>query len=78
MEMHVKCTFKYLFSICKYADLISCFVCSQGYERVRRNSEEELYLMRAHDMEEGSSHSELSSSGDHQTEEVSRAQHLDI
>uniref|UniRef100_A0A671W892 V-type proton ATPase subunit a n=1 Tax=Sparus aurata TaxID=8175 RepID=A0A671W892_SPAAU len=27
-----------------------------GYERVRRNSEEELYLMRAHDMEEGSSH----------------------
>uniref|UniRef100_A0A671WEW4 V-type proton ATPase subunit a n=1 Tax=Sparus aurata TaxID=8175 RepID=A0A671WEW4_SPAAU len=29
-----------------------------GYERVRRNSEEELYLMRAHDMEEGSSHSE--------------------
>lgn len=45
-------------------------VCSQGYERVRRNSEEELYLMRAHDMEEGSSHSDLSTSGEHQTEEV--------
>lgn len=41
----------------------------RGYERVRRNSEEELYLMRAHDMEEGSSHSDLSSSGEHQTEE---------
>ncbi|XP_068166587.1 V-type proton ATPase 116 kDa subunit a isoform X2 [Antennarius striatus] len=27
----------------------------QGYERVRRNSEEELSLMRAHDMEEGGS-----------------------
>ncbi|XP_031164913.1 V-type proton ATPase 116 kDa subunit a [Sander lucioperca] len=41
----------------------------RGYERVRRNSEEELYLMRAHDMEEGSSHSDLSTSGERQTEE---------
>ncbi|XP_049905999.1 V-type proton ATPase 116 kDa subunit a [Epinephelus moara] len=41
----------------------------RGYERVRRNSEEELYLMRAHDMEEGSSHSDLSCSGEHQTAE---------
>uniref|UniRef100_A0A672JSE6 V-type proton ATPase subunit a n=1 Tax=Salarias fasciatus TaxID=181472 RepID=A0A672JSE6_SALFA len=41
-----------------------------GYERVRRNSEEEVYLMRAHDMEEGSSHSDLSSSGEQHTEEV--------
>ncbi|XP_041643197.1 V-type proton ATPase 116 kDa subunit a2-like [Cheilinus undulatus] len=41
----------------------------RGYERVRRNSEEELYLMRAHDMEEGSSHSDLSSSGERQAEE---------
>uniref|UniRef100_A0A8D3DNX2 V-type proton ATPase subunit a n=1 Tax=Scophthalmus maximus TaxID=52904 RepID=A0A8D3DNX2_SCOMX len=31
----------------------------RGYERVRRNSEEELYLMRANDMEEGSSHNEF-------------------
>lgn len=37
---------------------------------MRRNSDEEVYLMRAHDMEEGSSHSDLSSSGEHQTEEV--------
>lgn len=69
---------KYLFCGCKYADLMSCPVCPQGYERVRRNSEEELYLMRTHDMEEGSSHSELSSSGEHQTEEVSAAEHLHI
>ncbi|XP_028270347.1 V-type proton ATPase 116 kDa subunit a [Parambassis ranga] len=41
----------------------------RGYERVRRNSEEEVYLMRAHDMEEGNSHSDLSSSGEHHTEE---------
>uniref|UniRef100_A0A3Q3MAB6 V-type proton ATPase subunit a n=1 Tax=Mastacembelus armatus TaxID=205130 RepID=A0A3Q3MAB6_9TELE len=33
----------------------------RGYERVRRSSEEEVYLMRAHDMEEGSSHSDFSS-----------------
>uniref|UniRef100_A0A672JSG9 V-type proton ATPase subunit a n=1 Tax=Salarias fasciatus TaxID=181472 RepID=A0A672JSG9_SALFA len=31
---------------------------------------EEVYLMRAHDMEEGSSHSDLSSSGEQHTEEV--------
>lgn len=37
----------------------------RGYERVRRNSDEELYLLRSEDMEEGSSHSDLSSSGDH-------------
>ncbi|KAK5910222.1 hypothetical protein CesoFtcFv8_004076 [Champsocephalus esox] len=41
----------------------------RGYERVRRNSEEELYLMRAHDMEEGSDHSDLSTSGERPTEE---------
>ncbi|KAM8885343.1 V-type proton ATPase 116 kDa subunit a isoform 1-T1 [Spinachia spinachia] len=41
----------------------------RGYERVRRNSEEELYLMRAHDMEEGAGHSDLSSSGERQTDE---------
>uniref|UniRef100_A0A3Q3F1R1 V-type proton ATPase subunit a n=1 Tax=Labrus bergylta TaxID=56723 RepID=A0A3Q3F1R1_9LABR len=41
----------------------------RGYERVRRNSEEELYLMRTHDMEEGSSHSDLSVSGERQKEE---------
>ncbi|XP_034547828.1 V-type proton ATPase 116 kDa subunit a [Notolabrus celidotus] len=41
----------------------------RGYERVRRNSEEELYLMRTHDMEEGSSHSDLSASGERHTEE---------
>ncbi|TMS03898.1 V-type proton ATPase 116 kDa subunit a isoform 2 [Larimichthys crocea] len=48
----------------------------QGYERVRRNSEEELYLLRAHDMEEGSSHSDLSSSGECQTEEFDFADEL--
>lgn len=53
---------------------VICFSArSQGYELVRRNSEEELYLMRAHDMEEGSSHSDLSTSGERQTEEVSTA-----
>lgn len=41
----------------------------RGYERVRRNSEEELYLMRAHDMEEGSSQSDLSGSGERHLEE---------
>ncbi|KAM6930989.1 V-type proton ATPase 116 kDa subunit a [Xenentodon cancila] len=40
----------------------------RGYERVRRNSEEELYLLRPHDMEEGSSHSDLSSSGEHHSD----------
>ncbi|XP_041854932.1 V-type proton ATPase 116 kDa subunit a [Melanotaenia boesemani] len=48
----------------------------RGYERVRRNSEEELYLLRAHDMEEGSSHSDLSSSGEHHSEEFNFADEL--
>ncbi|CAJ1068270.1 V-type proton ATPase 116 kDa subunit a [Xyrichtys novacula] len=48
----------------------------RGYERVRRNSEEELYLMRTHDMEEGSSHSDLSVSGERQTEEFDFADEL--
>lgn len=43
---------------------------------MRRNSEEELYLLRTHDMEEGSSHSDLSSSGECQKEEVSTAKQL--
>lgn len=51
--------------------MISVSCCFQGYERVRRNSEEEVYLLRAHDMEEGSGHSDLSSSGEHDSEEVS-------
>uniref|UniRef100_A0A7N8XVH0 V-type proton ATPase subunit a n=1 Tax=Mastacembelus armatus TaxID=205130 RepID=A0A7N8XVH0_9TELE len=38
----------------------------RGYERVRRSSEEEVYLMRAHDMEEGSSHSDFSNEFLHQ------------
>lgn len=33
--------------------------------------------MRAHDMEEGSNHSDLSSSGENTTEEVKTAKHLD-
>lgn len=74
--MHVYVS-KYLFSDCKYANLISFSVRSQGYERVRRNSEEELYLLRTHDMEEGSSHSDLSISGECQTEEVSTTKALD-
>ncbi|XP_051923698.1 V-type proton ATPase 116 kDa subunit a [Hippocampus zosterae] len=41
----------------------------RGYERVRHSSEEELFLLRTRDMEEGSSHSELSSSGEQHTEE---------
>uniref|UniRef100_A0A3P8W2Z2 V-type proton ATPase subunit a n=1 Tax=Cynoglossus semilaevis TaxID=244447 RepID=A0A3P8W2Z2_CYNSE len=45
----------------------------RGYERVHHNSEEELFLMRTHDMEEGSSHSDLSTSGEHQTEEFNFA-----
>uniref|UniRef100_A0A7N6BGS3 V-type proton ATPase subunit a n=1 Tax=Anabas testudineus TaxID=64144 RepID=A0A7N6BGS3_ANATE len=45
----------------------------RGYERVRRNSDEELYLLRAHDMEEGSSHSDFSTSGEHETEEFDLA-----
>ncbi|XP_043967275.1 V-type proton ATPase 116 kDa subunit a [Gambusia affinis] len=45
----------------------------RGYERVRRNSDEELYLLRSEDMEEGSSHSDLSSSGEHVSEEFNFA-----
>uniref|UniRef100_A0A8C8HIE1 V-type proton ATPase subunit a n=1 Tax=Oncorhynchus tshawytscha TaxID=74940 RepID=A0A8C8HIE1_ONCTS len=41
----------------------------RGYERVRRHSEEELSLMRAHDMEEGSVHNDLSTSREQQKEE---------
>ncbi|KAK2837263.1 hypothetical protein Q5P01_014475 [Channa striata] len=41
----------------------------RGYERVRHSSDEDLCLIRAHDMEEGSSHSDFSTSGEHQTEE---------
>ena len=48
-----------------------CGVCQQGYERVRRHSEEELSLMRANDMEEGSVPSDLSTSREQQKEEVS-------
>uniref|UniRef100_A0A8C4IDH9 V-type proton ATPase subunit a n=1 Tax=Dicentrarchus labrax TaxID=13489 RepID=A0A8C4IDH9_DICLA len=48
----------------------------RGYERVRRNSEEELYLLRTHDMEEGGSHSDLSTSGERQTEEFDFADEL--
>ncbi|XP_074527282.1 V-type proton ATPase 116 kDa subunit a [Halichoeres trimaculatus] len=48
----------------------------RGYERVRRDSEEELFLMRTHDMEEGSSHSDLSVSGERQTEEFDFADEL--
>uniref|UniRef100_A0A665V7U0 V-type proton ATPase subunit a n=1 Tax=Echeneis naucrates TaxID=173247 RepID=A0A665V7U0_ECHNA len=47
-----------------------------GYERVRRCSEEELYLMRSYDMEEGSNHTDLSTSGEHQTEEVRRVKQI--
>lgn len=46
-------------------------MCQQGYERVRRHSEEELSLMRANDMEEGSVPSDLSTSREQQKEEVS-------
>ncbi|XP_041957822.1 V-type proton ATPase 116 kDa subunit a2-like [Alosa sapidissima] len=42
----------------------------QGYERVRRCSEEEICLMRAHDVEEGSSHDGLMSSSESQSEEI--------
>uniref|UniRef100_A0A8C2JDQ0 V-type proton ATPase subunit a n=1 Tax=Cyprinus carpio TaxID=7962 RepID=A0A8C2JDQ0_CYPCA len=40
-----------------------------GYQRVRRSSEEELSLMHAHDMEEGTSQDSHSSSSDSQSEE---------
>ncbi|MEQ2258549.1 hypothetical protein XENORESO_021523 [Xenotaenia resolanae] len=45
----------------------------RGYERVRRNSDEELYLLRSEDMEEGSGHSDFSSSGDRLSEEFNFA-----
>ncbi|MEQ2246592.1 hypothetical protein ILYODFUR_001109 [Ilyodon furcidens] len=45
----------------------------RGYERVRRNSDEELYLLRSEDMEEGSGHSDLSSSGERLSEEFNFA-----
>lgn len=57
----------------RHAYVISFSCGFQGYERVRRNSEEEVYLLRGHDMEEGSGHSDLSSSGVHDSEEVSTA-----
>lgn len=44
----------------------------QGYERVRRSSDEEISLMRAHDLEEGTSLDSHSSSSDSQSEEVNR------
>ncbi|XP_077601367.1 V-type proton ATPase 116 kDa subunit a 2-like [Stigmatopora nigra] len=40
----------------------------RGYERVRHNSEEELFLLRTHDIEEGSNHADLSSSGEQHPE----------
>ncbi|XP_024131629.1 V-type proton ATPase 116 kDa subunit a [Oryzias melastigma] len=45
----------------------------RGYERVRRSSEEELYLLRTHDEEEGSSYSDLSGSGEQSSEEFNLA-----
>ncbi|KAL7840008.1 hypothetical protein SRHO_G00266660 [Serrasalmus rhombeus] len=42
----------------------------RGYERVRRSSEEEISLMRAHDLEEGNSLDSHSSSSDGQSEEL--------
>ncbi|XP_022520422.2 V-type proton ATPase 116 kDa subunit a isoform X2 [Astyanax mexicanus] len=41
----------------------------RGYERVRRSSEEDISLMRAHDLEEGNSLDSHSSSSDGQSEE---------
>ncbi|XP_034026183.1 V-type proton ATPase 116 kDa subunit a [Thalassophryne amazonica] len=48
----------------------------RGYERVRHDSDEELYLLRAEEMEEGSGHSDVSSSGEHQTVEFDFADEL--
>ncbi|XP_037536338.1 V-type proton ATPase 116 kDa subunit a [Nematolebias whitei] len=45
----------------------------RGYERVRRSSDEELCLLRTHDEEEGSSHSDFSSSGEHLAEKFNFA-----
>ncbi|XP_068594441.1 V-type proton ATPase 116 kDa subunit a [Brachionichthys hirsutus] len=47
---------------------------NRGYERVRRNSEEELSLLRAHDMEEGGR--DLSSSGECQKDGFNFADEL--
>ncbi|XP_066545856.1 V-type proton ATPase 116 kDa subunit a 2 isoform X1 [Amia ocellicauda] len=41
----------------------------KGYELVRRGSEEELSLLRAHDMEEGGSHTDHTASREAQSEE---------
>lgn len=51
---------------------------SQGYERVRRSSDEELCLLRTHDEEEGSSHSDFSSSGEHLAEKVRPVKKLNL
>lgn len=59
------------FPLCKFVNTLSLSVQFQGYERVRRSSDEDESLMRAHDMEEGSSYSDLSTSGDHHPEVVS-------
>ncbi|XP_061672926.1 V-type proton ATPase 116 kDa subunit a [Syngnathoides biaculeatus] len=56
----------YLFWLHKGSNRLQMY---RGYERVRRSSEEELFLLRTQDMEEGSSHSELSSSGEQHSEE---------
>uniref|UniRef100_A0A8C8A7B0 V-type proton ATPase subunit a n=1 Tax=Oryzias sinensis TaxID=183150 RepID=A0A8C8A7B0_9TELE len=50
----------------------------RGYERVRRSSDEELYLLRTHDEEEGSSYSNLSGSGEKTTEQVNEFLHQAI
>lgn len=70
----------YLYWIRTYQPLLLCnfkstnaqnlFLYRQGYERVRRNSDEELCLLRSEDMEEGNSHSDPSSSGEHLSKEV--------
>uniref|UniRef100_A0A1A8IUZ8 V-type proton ATPase subunit a n=1 Tax=Nothobranchius kuhntae TaxID=321403 RepID=A0A1A8IUZ8_NOTKU len=48
----------------------------RGYERVRRNSDEDLILLRNHDEEEGSSHSDFSSSAENVSEEFNFADEL--
>lgn len=58
---------------CKFTDATYASGFCQGYERVRHDSDEELFLLTAHDMEEGSSHSDLSSSVDNQPDNVSKA-----
>uniref|UniRef100_A0A8C2J6F3 V-type proton ATPase subunit a n=1 Tax=Cyprinus carpio TaxID=7962 RepID=A0A8C2J6F3_CYPCA len=56
----------YLYWQHKGRDRLSMY---RGYQRVRRSSEEELSLMHAHDMEEGTSLDSHSSSSDSQSEE---------